>query len=214
MVEFLPQGYSQAYEQYYRQAVEQPLMRQRARTLRDLYLQQAQRGILRSGVGMYPITQLEQNITDILGREGSRLALAQAERQSQLEEMARQRAFQREMLERQIEFQRQILDEQRKLAEQAVWGQLLGAGIGMVAMPALGAAGGLAADWLTRMIAPQTYARQQALQSLLQSYLQSYLQQPLGMTPSLNFSETAGIVNPYNLYPVQTYPGRLTLIGG
>lgn len=204
---FLPQGYTEAYEQYFTQAVERPLRRQRARALQDLYEQMAQRGILRSGVGMYPITQLEQNLQEVLGREGARLALAQAERQTQLEEMARQRAWQEEMLNRQIEFQRQILDEQRRLAEQQMWGQLAGALLGTVLMPPLGVLGGLGATALTRLVAPQTYLRQQALENLLLQYYQSLLG-----TPTTQTSLTAGVnVMPISYYYPPTTLGTLTI---
>lgn len=198
-IQFLPTGYTDAYRQYYEQAVEIPLRRQRARTLQDLYAQQAARGILRSGVSMYPVTQLEQSIVDVLGREGARLALAQAERQVALEEAERQRQFQREMLERQIQIQREILEEQKKLAEQQMWGQLLGSLAGMVLMPPLGALGGLAAGWLTKTIAPSVYARQQALQDLLMQYYKGII--PTTQTASIT-PVTAGTT--YGAYTVVT----------
>lgn len=170
MVQFLQQTLAPAYEQYFTEAVERPLAKQRAKTLQELYRQQAMRGILGSGVGMYPVIELERSIADVLGREGARLALAQAQTQTQLEEAERQRAFQRELLERQIQLQRQILDEQRRLAEQQAWGQLLGTVLGTVVMPPLGALGTTLATGLTRVIAPSIYAREQALQEALLNY--------------------------------------------
>jgi hypothetical protein len=218
-VNFLQTPYTQAYQQYYQQAVEQPLMRQRTRALQDLLTRQAQLGILRSGVSMYPQVELEKQLTDVLGREGARLALAQAQTQTQLEEVERQRAFQRELLERQIELQRQILDEQRRLAEQQAWGQLAGLVLGSLVSPALGIVGTGLAETIGGTLAPQTLARQRAMENLLMQYYQNMLSlQPtaipmtIPMTTTIPTQPTTAGVNYEPQYVPQQTEADLTLV--
>jgi hypothetical protein len=218
-VNFLQTPYTQAYQQYYQQAVEQPLRRQRARALQDLLTRQAQLGVLRSGVSMYPQIELERQLTDILGREGARLALAQAQTQTQLEETERQRAFQRELLERQIEFQRQILDEQRRLAEQQMWGQLAGLTLGSLISPALGIVGAGLAETIGGALAPQTLARQRAMENLLMQYYQRILspqQTAIPMTsmlqPTIPTQPTTAGINYVPEYVPQQTTDTLTIV--
>jgi len=155
-----------------------------------LLTRQAQLGILRSGVSMYPQIELEKQLTDVLGREGTKLALAQAQTQTQLEEAERQRAFQRELIERQIEFQRQILDEQRRLAEQQMWGQLAGLALGSLISPALGIVGAGLAETVGGALAPQTLARQRAMENLLMQYYQRMLSSQPMIIPMLGMQQT------------------------
>lgn len=130
--------YEQSYEQYFKNVVEQPILKQRSRSLQQLYSQLARSGTLRSGIGSYPLLELEKSTQETLGREASKLAREQAianiqriEREKTREydwkkfeaqkDYARkqaeiQREFQRQLLERQYEMQKEILAEQNKMA--------------------------------------------------------------------------------------------------
>jgi len=201
------------YEQYFTETVEKPLQKQRAEALKKLYEEQASRGILKSGVGMYPIINLEKNLQDILGREGSKIALSQLQQEERKQELERQRQFQREMIEQQVKLQREMLEEQKRQQEQGMWGQLGGALLGTILGVPFGQISNILGEGITRLISPSQYNRQRMLEDLMMQYYQNLLggQGTQTVQPTQNL--LTGLLNQFRLITGRTgQPAPLDLI--